>query len=88
MIKEYNLQGKVAIVTGAARGIGRGIALTMAEAGADIVAADIAEEHNEQFASEIRKMGRQFRGSARSISWSIMPAGAAGVSSYRWMSMT
>jgi NAD(P)-dependent dehydrogenase (short-subunit alcohol dehydrogenase family) len=33
------LKGKVAIVTGAGRGLGRGIALTLAEAGADIVGA-------------------------------------------------
>ena len=59
MLKEYNLQGKVAIITGAARGIGRGIALTMAEAGADIIAADIAEEYNQQTAAEIRRLGRQ-----------------------------
>jgi 2-deoxy-D-gluconate 3-dehydrogenase len=59
MLREYNLQGKVAIITGAARGIGRGIALTMAEAGADIIATDIAEEYNQQTAAEIRKLGRQ-----------------------------
>ncbi|MCK4795351.1 MAG: SDR family NAD(P)-dependent oxidoreductase, partial [Desulfobacteraceae bacterium] len=39
MLKEYNLAGKVAIVTGAGRGIGKGIALTLAEAGADVTVA-------------------------------------------------
>ena len=34
------LEGKIALVTGAARGIGRGIALCMAEEGADIVVSD------------------------------------------------
>src|ERR1700759_4431266 len=37
-----NLSGKVAVVTGAARGIGRAIAVEMAANGADIVAIDIA----------------------------------------------
>jgi hypothetical protein len=44
MLKEYDLTGKVAIVTGAAKGIGKGIALTLADAGADIVAADVDTE--------------------------------------------
>ena len=36
-----SLHGKVAIVTGAAQGIGRAIAETLAQAGADIVVADL-----------------------------------------------
>lgn len=59
MLKEYSIEGKVAIVTGAARGIGKGIALTLAEAGADIVAGDRSTEENEQTAFEIQALGRQ-----------------------------
>lgn len=40
----FSLQGKVAIVTGAAQGIGREIALGFAQYGADIVAVDLADE--------------------------------------------
>ena len=36
-----SLEGKVAIVTGAARGIGKGIAVGLAEAGADVVLSDL-----------------------------------------------
>ena len=59
MLKEYSIEGKVAIVTGTARGIGKGIALTLAEAGADIVAVDRSTEENEQTAREVRVLGRQ-----------------------------
>jgi len=59
MLKEYNLGGKVAIVTGAGRGIGKGIALTLAEAGADVTVAARTAEQIEQTAEEIRKLGRK-----------------------------
>ena len=52
-----DLSGKVAIVTGSARGIGREIALRLAEAGANIVISDIAGA--ESAAEEIKKMGRR-----------------------------
>jgi NAD(P)-dependent dehydrogenase (short-subunit alcohol dehydrogenase family) len=41
MLKEFDLQGKVAIVIGAGRGIGQGIALVLAEAGVDVVVAEL-----------------------------------------------
>ena len=36
-IPEYRLDGKVALITGAGRGIGRGIAEVLAQAGADVI---------------------------------------------------
>ncbi len=52
-----DLSNRVAIVTGSARGIGRTIALKLAEVGATVVVTDIAEA--EPVAEEIRTMKRQ-----------------------------
>ena len=54
------LEGKVAFVTGGSRGIGKAIALSLAEAGADVAinyAGNVAAA--EEVAAEIRKMGRR-----------------------------
>jgi NAD(P)-dependent dehydrogenase (short-subunit alcohol dehydrogenase family) len=44
LIKRFSLEGKMAVITGAGRGIGRGLAIALAKAGANIVAVDIVEE--------------------------------------------
>lgn len=51
------LAGKVALVTGAASGIGRATALAFAAAGARVVASDVAAEGGEETASMIRESG-------------------------------
>lgn len=56
---EFSLKGKVAIVTGAGRGIGKAISLALAEAGADIVAAARTKEELEETCHEVKDLGRQ-----------------------------
>ena len=53
------LEGKVAIVTGSSRGLGRGMAIGLAEHGADLVLTSRKLELNEQLAAEVRKLGRR-----------------------------
>src|SRR5512135_1448348 len=53
------LKGKVALVTGGARGLGKMDAFALSEAGADIVIADIAMEGAEKTSEEIRARGRK-----------------------------
>ena len=55
----YALDGKIAIVTGAGSGIGRGTALEMANAGADIVIAELQPEAAQETAVLIRELGRR-----------------------------
>ena len=52
------LKDKITIVTGAAHGIGRAIALRFAEEGAAVLVADIDEHAGEETAADIRKTGR------------------------------
>jgi 2-deoxy-D-gluconate 3-dehydrogenase len=55
----YELKGKVAVVTGSGQGLGKWIALGLAEAGADILAADLNVKTAEETAREIEAMGRK-----------------------------
>jgi 3-oxoacyl-[acyl-carrier protein] reductase len=55
-----NLEGQVALVTGASRGIGRGIAVAMAEAGADVVVNHRATpDEAERVAAQVHDLGRR-----------------------------
>lgn len=53
------LEGKVAIVTAAGRGIGRGIALRLAEAGADLVVNSYGEDTTRSTAEAVEATGRK-----------------------------
>ncbi|MDO8636988.1 MAG: SDR family oxidoreductase, partial [Dehalococcoidia bacterium] len=62
-----SLEGKVAIVTGAGRGIGRAVALAMASKGANIAIADVIAPDIEKVVGEINQMGRRAIGVATDI---------------------
>jgi 2-deoxy-D-gluconate 3-dehydrogenase len=57
ILDKFKLDGKKAIVTGAARGLGQGIALGLAEAGADIALVDILDTSESK--DKIEKLGRK-----------------------------
>lgn len=55
----FDLSGRVAIVTGAGRGLGRTMALALAAAGADVLLASRTAAELERLAEEIRALGRR-----------------------------
>ena len=59
MAVEIDLNGKVAVVTGAGRGIGQSVAIAMAEAGADVVLAARTAAQLEETAAAVRSKGKQ-----------------------------
>jgi 2-deoxy-D-gluconate 3-dehydrogenase len=57
ILDRYRLNGKVAIVTGASRGLGQGMALALAEAGADVMAVDVMD--GPETRDQVQKLGRK-----------------------------
>ena len=57
ILDQFKLDGKIAIVTGAARGLGQGMALGLAEAGADIALVDILDMAESK--AQIEALGRK-----------------------------
>lgn len=55
----FDLKGKVAIVTGGAKGLGRAMALALAGAGADIAITGKTQANNQRAVEEIKSMGRR-----------------------------
>ena len=59
ILDRFKLDGEVAVVTGAGKGIGRAIAIGLAEAGADVALASRTQADLDAVAAEIRKLGRR-----------------------------
>ncbi len=55
----FELKDRIAIVTGGGKGIGKGIALELARAGANVVVASRTQENLEKVAAEIKALGRE-----------------------------
>ena len=66
-----SLEGKIAVITGAARGIGHGIALRFAQEGAKLAAVDILGDKLEQAVETIHKQGGEAIGIEADITDSL-----------------
>ena len=64
MWAEFDITSRTVLVTGAGRGIGRAIALVLAEAGADVAITGLTEANAASVAREVRALGRQGLGLA------------------------
>jgi NAD(P)-dependent dehydrogenase (short-subunit alcohol dehydrogenase family) len=58
-LPSFQLEGKITVVTGAGRGIGRALAIGIAEAGSDVAILARTKEDLEKVAEEIRQVGRK-----------------------------
>ena len=59
-LKDINLKGKTALITGATKGIGRGTAVAIAQAGGNIIAVGRNQKDLDSLAKEIKKLNVKF----------------------------
>lgn len=59
ILDKFSLQGKVAVVTGGGQGLGKVFCLAYAEAGADVVVAELNPQTGQQTAREVQALGRR-----------------------------
>jgi NAD(P)-dependent dehydrogenase (short-subunit alcohol dehydrogenase family) len=59
MLKDYSLEGKRALCIGAGRGIGKGVALVLAEAGANVAVASATLENAQKVADGVSELDRE-----------------------------
>ena len=65
ILDQFKLDGQIALVTGCKRGIGKAMAIALAEAGADIVGVSATlENQGSQVEQAVTARGRQFKGYA------------------------
>ena len=57
----FGLHGKTALVTGCNKGIGKSMAIGLAEAGADIIGVSSSFPENSETETEVKKLGRKFK---------------------------
>ena len=63
ILDQFNLSGKVALVTGCKRGIGKEMVLALAQAGADIIGVSATlESEGSVVEQEVHALGRTFKG--------------------------
>ncbi|WP_185955191.1 SDR family NAD(P)-dependent oxidoreductase [Solitalea koreensis] len=60
MLKQFNLEGKIALVTGCKRGIGKAMAEGLAEAGADVIGVSASLGSGSEVQKSVEALGRKF----------------------------